>query len=103
MPRHTGHHSGLLGGLKAPVLAAQGTAPFGKVLTLSGTTDKGGSSVLLSGYSGNRNVRLWGLPDFSDRGCLNAIEAIAVACSHDHIFAGDYTRGSIKMWRWKTA
>lgn len=74
---------------------------FGKVLALSGTTDREGNSILLSSCSMNRVVRLWQLPDFSDRGHLNAINTTAIACSQGHIFAGDYGIGGVKMWNWK--
>ena len=76
--------------------------PFGKVLALSGTTDIQGKSVLLSSYSDDNVVRLWQLPDFTDRGHLNAIKSsIAVQCCQQYLFAGDYATGCVKVWKWK--
>ncbi len=75
---------------------------FGKVLTLGGTTDINGKSVLLSSYSEDNVVRLWQLPDFTDRGHLNAIKSsIAVQCCQQYLFAGDYASGNVKVWKWR--
>lgn len=75
---------------------------FGKVLMLSGTTDIEGKSVLLSSYSEDSVVRLWQLPDFSDRGHLNAIKSsVAVQCCQHYLFAGDYYSGNVKVWKWR--
>ena len=80
----------------------QGDELFGKVLALGGTTDGQGKSVLLTSYSQDSVVRLWQLPDFAERGHLNAIRnCIAVICCQAMLFAGDYISGNVKVWRWK--
>lgn len=81
----------------------QGEEMYGKVLTLSGTQDAEGTPILLTSYSVDRVVRLWQLPDFADRGHLNAItNSVAVASWQAFLFAGDYSTGNVKVWKWRT-
>lgn len=77
------------------------SADFGKILALCGALAPDNQDILLSSCSKDETIRLWQLPDFTDRGHLNAIRNCrAVICGQGHIFAGDYDSGNIKVWKW---
>lgn len=74
---------------------------FGKILALQGTIAPDQEDILLSSCSDEDVIRLWQLPEFRDRGHLNAIRNCrAITCGQGHIFAGDYTTGNVKVWKW---
>ncbi len=54
-------------------MCVQGMTEFGACLVLGGSSDPNSNSVLLSGYDQEDQVRLWQLPDFTDRGRLPGI------------------------------